>query len=230
MRCSWQLSQLLYTLDSPSLVSPVSCSSFSPSPVRRPTETMDEFRGNEMSDSSAAEREFFEAARVYDSWRDRNESSRLKSWHEVLEFLHSSDSGYSSKNFLEVPIKNKTTSVFFKERVGKYLLHEAPEILRHHDNPGLRHEADLGHMLLETPTHCMPYIYLLLKRGSGQPRAVLMYAAQDQCFDFLDQSWEQVYEEDWRMRSARYGSEVDGLVYKLLFSYMESITEEAKGL
>ncbi|RII17377.1 hypothetical protein CUC08_Gglean002471 [Alternaria sp. MG1] len=174
-------------------------------------------------DSSAAEREFFEAARVYVIVLRIRTSFRVKDWKELEAFMN----GSHGRAFLVAPVKNGTTCSLLRSRLHDIL---PLETFKRYDSPGLRGGFDEDSILLETPRHCMPYVYLSLsdqvfQRRGGERRGMLLYAAEDHVFDFLDQFWSERHEN--ASKQAKHAG-FDILVHKLLISYMTSVIGQAK--
>lgn len=223
MYCPWQLSQHFYNLGNPSLVSPVILSSFPSSfflyaAFPFSNSVMAEPVSQVVSESSAAEREFLKAAQgdKYNSrsWKNLQRSSHFEDWEGVEMFLRSNDRRDHVTHFLRVPVKDGTTSSIFKDRLEHLLPLGSPEITSGHDNHAMRGQIGTVSVLLETPSHCMPYVYLsLLQERSEVSTVVLVYATEDDPTDWLD--------EDDSQPSFT-------LVYKLLLSYMTSVIGKAK--
>jgi Mg2+ and Co2+ transporter CorA len=223
MYCPWQLSQHFYNLGNPSLVSPVILSSFPSSfflyaAFPFSNSVMAEPVSQVVSESSAAEREFLKAAQgdKYNSrsWKNLKRSSHFEDWEGVEMFLRSNDRRDHVTHFLRVPVKDGTTSSIFKDRLEHLLPLGSPEITSGHDNHAMRGQIGTVSVLVETPSHCMPYVYLsLLQERSEVSTVVLVYATEDDPTDWLD--------EDDSQPSFT-------LVYKLLLSYMTSVIGKAK--
>ena len=180
MYCPWRQSQHSYTLSNPGLVSSVILSSFPSSfslSVRLFFFTQRLWLSLQVKWRPIIlqrKKIFFEAARGFDLHASSlGQIVCFRDWQKVKCFLDyrsrddgSRDDGSESWRvyFLVVPVKNGTTSSLFKDKIHSILPLGGPVQATRRNNHGIRGHIEGESVLLESPSHCMPYVYLSLSR------------------------------------------------------------------
>jgi hypothetical protein len=172
------------------------------------------------------------------------ESISFEDWNEVLQFLSPSRHPYNF-GFLTVPTQSERTALVVREKIGSVLplnLTGSPSSSKLVDFENNWGECDNNIISLETPSHSMPYFYLSIaekgwerrirNRSWQGGRAVLVYAVDEHCFDFLGQFRLGNYQNNLPAilgrETMKDKSPSLALVGAILLSYIASVIGQAK--